>query len=150
MKMYPDKLVLLFCVTLIVIMSGVIVAYVVGRKWGKKAVQWCAGNEEEYEKWLKVLKSKKTNIVYLFTIIFPIFPDDILCLIAGSIKMNFWWYLFCNVLGRAIGLATFIFVFKTISNSILSIVVMFVLLIGLIIFKIIVKRRMCNESCDNR
>jgi uncharacterized membrane protein YdjX (TVP38/TMEM64 family) len=150
MKMYPDNLYLLFAITLAVIMLGVATSYWIGRKWGKKAVIWCAGSEEEYEKWLGVLKSKKTNLIYLVTILFPIFPDDILCLIAGSIKMNFWWYFVANLVGRAIGLVTFMFVFKAISNSIWSIIVMIALLVALVVIKIIVKRRLTRESCDNR
>lgn len=150
MKMYPDNLYLLFAVTLGVIMLGVITTYWIGRKWGKKAVVWCAGSEEEYTKWLTVLQSKKTNIFYLATIIFPIFPDDVLCLLAGSIKMNFWWYLFANALGRAIGLVTFMFVFKIVSNSIWTIIIMAILVIALIILKIILKRRLNRESSDNR
>jgi uncharacterized membrane protein YdjX (TVP38/TMEM64 family) len=149
MKMYPNQLWLLYFITLAVILLGVVVTYFVGRKWGKKAVMWCAGDEEEYNKWQSVLKSKKTNTIYFITVLFPIFPDDVLCLIAGSIKMNFWWYLTCNVVGRAIGLATFMFVFQTISNSIISIIVMIVLLVALVVIKIILKRRLIRElSCD--
>jgi uncharacterized membrane protein YdjX (TVP38/TMEM64 family) len=148
--MYPDQVYVLFLVTLGVILAGVTITYLIGRKWGKKAVVWCAGSEEEYNKWAAVLKSKKTNVGYLATIIFPIFPDDIMCLIAGSIKMNFWWYLLANVIGRAVGLATFMFVFKSVSNSIWSIIVMIVLLLVAIVIKIIVKRKLSNESCDNR
>ena len=150
LKMYPDQVYVLFLVTLGVILAGVTITYLIGRKWGKKAVVWCAGSEEEYNKWAAVLKSKKTNVGYLATIIFPIFPDDIMCLIAGSIKMNFWWYLLANVIGRAVGLATFMFVFKSVSDSIWSIIVMIVLLLIAIIIKIIVKRKLSNESCDNR
>ena len=150
MKMYPNQLMLLFIVTLGVLMLGVIVTYLIGLKWGKKAVVWAAGNEEEYEKWLKVLNTKKTNMFYFLTILLPIFPDDVLCLLAGSIKMNFWWFLGCNLIGRAIGLITFIFVFTTVSNSLTSIIIFGVLLILAIIYKIIVKRRLMNESDNNR
>ena len=96
------------------------------------------------------MKSKKTNVAYLITILFPIFPDDILCLIAGSIKMNFWWYLTANLIGRAIGLLTFMFVFKTISNSIWSIIVMIVLVAVLVIIDKIIKRRLIRESIGDR
>lgn len=150
LKMYPDNLWLLFVVTLCVILLGVIVTYFIGRKWGKKAVMWCAGSEEEYNKWLRVLKCKKTNVLYLATIIFPVFPDDMLCLLAGSIKMNFGWYLTANAIGRAVGLLTFMFLFKVVSNDIWTIIILSILLIVLIIFKIILKRRFKNESCDNR
>lgn len=149
-KMYQNQLLTLYIVTICVIILGVIVTYLIGRKWGKKAVMWCAGSEEDYQKWLSVLKSKKTNVFYLATVIFPIFPDDVLCLMAGSIKMNFWWYLFCNVVGRSIGLATFIFVFNTVSNSIATIIIMMAIIIVLVVFKIIIKRRLNRESCGDR
>lgn len=150
MKMYPDSFYLLFFVTLGVILLGVITTYWIGRRWGKKAVVWCAGSEEEYSKWSRVLKSKKTNVAYLATIIFPVFPDDVMCLIAGSIKMNFWWYLTANLIGRAVGLFTFMFVFDSISDGVSSLILMGVLLATSVVCKIIVKRRLCNESCDNR
>lgn len=150
MKMYPDDLLLLFVVTLTVVMISVVVAYWIGRKWGKKAVVWVAGSEEEYDKWLSVLKSKKTNLFYFLTILLPIFPDDILCFLVGSIKMNFWWFFFCNLIGRAIGLITFMFVFTNISSGLTSIIIFGILLIVLIIYKIIIKRRLQNELNSDR
>ena len=149
-KMYPNQIVLLYLLTLAVIVLGAVIAYLMGLRWGKKAVMWCAGSEDEYNKWLSALKSKKTNTIYLATVLLPIFPDDMLCLMAGSIKMNFWWYLFCNVLGRAIGLATFMFIFTTISNSLITIIVMILLMVLLCVFKIIIKRRLLRESCCDR
>lgn len=145
MKMYPDNLFLLFILTLFVVMCGVVIAYFIGHKFGKKAVIWAAGSEEEYDKWLNVLKSKRTNMFYLFSVIFPIFPDDILCILVGSIKMNFWWFLFCNLIGRTVGLVTFMFVFTSIGNSIITIIVFGILLLLLFIFKIILKYKRGNK-----
>ena len=150
MKLYPNDLPLLFVLTLAVLILGVITTYGIGRKWGKKAIIWAAGDKDEYEKWLSVLKSKKTNTFYFLTILFPIFPDDILCLVAGSIRMNFWWFLGCNVVGRAIGLLTFMFVFTAVGNSIITIIVFAVILMLLTIYKIILKRREKNELNSNR
>lgn len=150
MKMYPDNLYALYGFTLAVIMFAVVVTYLIGRKWGKKVVVWCAGSEDEYDKWLRVLKSKKTNVFYLATVLLPVFPDDVLCLMAGSIRMNFWWYLMSNILGRAIGLATFMFTFHTISNNLWTMIVMAGLIVVLLVYKIILKRRLKNESSDNR
>lgn len=84
-------------------MIGCLVAYFMGFKWGKKAVKWCAGNEEEYEKWSNML-NKKGKWWYALTVLFPIFPDDLLCVVAGSVKFNFWFFLICNLIGRSIGL----------------------------------------------
>lgn len=150
MKMYPNNPWILIFITLSASVTGAILAYIMGRKWGKKAVMWCAGNEEEYNKWLTVLKTKKTNVFYFATVLLPIFPDDLLCLMAGSIKMNFWWFLFCNAVGRFIGGLTFVFTFKTISGSLLTLIAFGVILIGLIIYKIVLKRRLKRESCGDR
>ena len=69
-------------------MVGCILAYWLGRWFGKRAVKWCAGSEEDYDKWSSVLNSKG-KIWYFLTVLFPFFPDDILCLVAGAVKFNF-------------------------------------------------------------
>lgn len=142
MKMYSNHLILLFLVTLSSILLGTIVTYLIGYKWGRKALTWCAGSDDEYDKWQKYLTSKKTNVTYFMTVLLPVFPDDVLCLMAGSVKMNFWWYLFSNVIGRAVGLFTFMFVFKSISDSLATSIVLLILLSVLIVYKLILKRRM--------
>lgn len=88
-------------------MVGCILAYWLGRWFGKKAVKWCAGSEEDYDKWSKVLNSKG-KIWYFLTILFPFFPDDLLCILAGAVKFNFGLYFIMNFVGRGIGLITII------------------------------------------
>ena len=139
MQMYPDHMILLFCITLGAVMLGCVTAYWVGRLVGKKAVIWAAGSEAEYDKWLSVLRSKKTNIFYFLTILFPIFPDDVLCILVGSMKMNFWWFFGCNLVGRAIGLVTFMFVFKSLGNDLVTIIIFAIILLLLIIYRIYLK-----------
>ena len=86
-------------------MVGSTLAYWFGRWFGKKAVKWCAGSEEDYDKWSKVLNSKG-KIWYFLTILFPFFPDDLLCIVAGAVKFNFGLYFIMNFVGRGIGLIT--------------------------------------------
>ena len=86
-------------------MVGCILAYWLGRWFGKRAVKWCAGSEEDYDKWSLVLNSKG-KIWYFLTVLFPFFPDDILCLVAGAVKFNFGLYTIMNFVGRGIGLVT--------------------------------------------
>ena len=86
-------------------MVGCILAYWLGRWFGKKAVKWCAGSEEDYDRWSKVLNSKG-KIWYFLTILFPFFPDDLLCILAGAVKFNFGLYCIMNFVGRGIGLIT--------------------------------------------
>lgn len=88
-------------------MCGCICAYWIGRVFGKKAVKWCAGNEEDYNKWSEIL-NKKGKWWYLATVVFPMFPDDLLCIVAGAVKFNFGFYTIANLLGRSVGLVTMI------------------------------------------
>lgn len=95
-------------ITISAYMCGCLLAYWLGWKFGKKAVRWCAGSDEDYEKWCDVL-NKKGKIWYLLTVLFPFFPDDIICLVCGSVKFNFWYYLLANLIGRTIGLVTMLY-----------------------------------------
>ena len=92
-------------------MCGCLLAYWLGYKFGKKAVKWCAGSEEDYDKWSSYL-NKKGKLWYLITVMFPFFPDDLLCLVAGAVKFDFVWYTIANVIGRGIGLLTMILFLK--------------------------------------
>lgn len=145
MQMFPNQMWLLFLVTLIAIVLGVMFTYGVGRKWGKKAVIWVAGNEYEYNKWTKVFKSKKADFVYFLTIVFPIFPDDVLCLVAGSMKMRFWKFLLSNIIGRAIGLATFMFVFNSIGNDWITVLIFITIVVLGFIYRSWLKHKLKKE-----
>lgn len=92
-------------------MAGCILAYWLGRWFGVKAVKWCAGSEEDFVKWSEFL-NKKGKLWYMATVIFPFFPDDLLCLVAGGVKFNFGFYTLANFIGRSIGLVTMIAVLK--------------------------------------
>ena len=83
--------------------TGALCAYAIGRKWGKKAVLWCAGNEEDYNKWATILNSKG-KWFYALTILLPVFPDDLLCLVAGAVKFNIKFFTIANLICRTIGL----------------------------------------------
>lgn len=82
---------------------GVIIDYWLGYWFGSKAVKWCAGSQEEFDKWSAVL-NQKGKWWYLLSVILPIFPDDLLCIVAGGVKFNFWFFVFSNIIGRLIGL----------------------------------------------
>lgn len=95
-------------ITISAYMCGCLLAYWLGWKFGKRAVKWCAGSEEDYNKWCDVL-NKKGKIWYLLTVLFPFFPDDMICIVCGSVRFNFWFYLFANLIGRTIGLITMLY-----------------------------------------
>ena len=41
--------------------------------------------------------------------LFPIFPDDALVMIAGTLKMSLKWFIPSIIIGRGIGVATIVF-----------------------------------------
>lgn len=133
-------------VTISAYMCGCLLAYLLGFKFGKKAVKWCAGSEEDYNKWCDVL-NEKGKWWYLITVLFPFFPDDLLCIVAGSVKFNFWFYFFSNLIGRTIGLVTMLYTLKLIGMigggfPFMIIVWGVALLIEIIIYLVLYKKNM--------
>lgn len=96
-------------------MAGCLLAYAIGRKFGVKAIKWVAGSEEEFNKWSLFL-NQKGKWYYFFTILLPIFPDDLLCLVAGSTKFHFGLYTLFNLVGRTIGLVTMLLTLEAIGS----------------------------------
>lgn len=94
-------------------LSGCIAAYWLGRVFGAKAIKWCAGSQEDFEKWSKFINTKG-KLWYFLTILLPIFPDDMLCIVAGATRFNFWTYVWFNALGRGIGLYTMVWFLKVV------------------------------------
>lgn len=88
-------------------MLGVIFNYYLGYLLGEKAYKWMNdGDLEGYEEWSQKFNGKTGRWIYFGTIIFPIFPDDLLIILAGSSKMNFKFVVLANAIGRYIGLIT--------------------------------------------
>lgn len=83
------------------IMLGSVVAFWLGRHFGKKLVSYMVGNES-CKKWTKFL----TNAKYSFFVmmVLPIFPDDILCLVAGLTDMSWAFFVVTNLISRTIGI----------------------------------------------
>lgn len=96
-------------------MCGCVLAYWLGRWWGVKAVKWCAGNEEDFIKWSNFINTKG-KWWYFLTILLPIFPDDLLCIVAGSVKFDFVAYCYFNLIGRSIGLITMLVFLKLVGS----------------------------------
>lgn len=63
------------------IISGSILAFFLGRVFGYKIAKWLVG-KESLDKGLETVKGKD-KIVLTFMFLFPFFPDDVLCFVAG-------------------------------------------------------------------
>ena len=79
----------------------------IGRFGGSKLIIKLIG-EEDYLKAEKLIKEKGISYLPLFYI-FPAFPDDCICMIAGMLKVNFLYHSICIILCRGIGVATIVF-----------------------------------------
>ncbi|MDE6504762.1 MAG: VTT domain-containing protein [Clostridia bacterium] len=82
------------------IVAGSIAAFAIGRWIGYKAVCWIVG-KESLDKWLKKLKGKDYLILSLMFLL-PLFPDDILCFVAGLSSMTWGFFLVMIIVTRAI------------------------------------------------
>ena len=82
------------------ILLGSIAAFALGRWIGYKAVCWIVG-KDTIDKWLKKLKGKDYLILSLMFLL-PLFPDDVLCFVAGLSSMTWPYFLIMITLTRAI------------------------------------------------
>ncbi len=88
--------------SLIGILSASIIAFFIGRHLGYKVVSWIIG-EKSLQKGLQLVKGKDT-IVLTFMFLFPFFPDDVLCFVAGLSTMSVKFYLVMITATRITGI----------------------------------------------
>ena len=67
--------------------------------------------EEDCEKALGLLRDKG-SVYFPLMMMFPVFPDDALVMIAGTLKMSMKWFVPSIIIGRGIGIATIVFGFS--------------------------------------
>ena len=86
--------------SIIGIVSASIVAFFIGRIFGYKVASWLVG-EESLKKGLQLVKGKDT-VILTFMFLFPFFPDDVLCFVAGLSSMSVGYYLVMITITRTI------------------------------------------------
>ena len=95
-----------------VILSSVTM-YLIGRIGGYRICEKLLG-EEDCKKASDLLNHK--GVVYFpLMMMFPIFPDDALVMIAGTLRMSMKWFIPSIFICRGVGVATIIFGFSVIS-----------------------------------
>lgn len=90
--------------SLIGILLGSLTAFFIGRKLGHKAVVWMVG-KDTLEKWQNKLKGKD-NLFLTVMFLFPLFPDDVLCFIAGLSSMSSTYFIIMIVVSRILAIGT--------------------------------------------
>ncbi|MBE7073499.1 MAG: TVP38/TMEM64 family protein [Clostridiales bacterium] len=88
-------------VSFVAVMLGSIFAFFLGRKVGKRIVIWIAG-EDDFNQWAD--KLGKGKYVFFIMMLLPVFPDDILCMVAGTTNISWKFFVLTNFVTRPIGI----------------------------------------------
>ena len=106
MVIYPDP-VMAFLLSYTSVMVSSAVLYIIGRFGGYMICEKLLG-KEDCEKSLNLLRTRGT-VYFPLMMMFPIFPDDALVMIAGVTRMRLGWFIPSILVCRGIGAATIIF-----------------------------------------
>ena len=96
-----------FLVSFIGVLCSSIIMYLTGRFGGYKICEKILGKEDC--KKASELLCHKGAVYFPLMMMFPIFPDDALVMIAGTIRISMKWFVPSIVVGRGIGIATIVF-----------------------------------------
>lgn len=88
-------------ISIIAVISASVFSFFLGKKIGRKLVVWVVG-EEKTKKWEE--KINRGKYVFFLMMLFPFFPDDILCLVAGATGMTYKFFIITNIITRPIGI----------------------------------------------
>lgn len=89
------------------VMFSSFMLYALGRFGGYRLCERLLG-KDDCEKASDLLNNRGT-IFFPIMMLFPVFPDDALTMVAGTLKMSLKWFVPSIVFGRGIGVATIIF-----------------------------------------
>ena len=85
--------------TILISSSSVIIAscfaFIIGRIWGTKAIIKLMGNKK-YDTYKNIL-NKHSKLYLSLMFILPFFPDDLLCILAGTTDMKFYQFLLISL-----------------------------------------------------
>ena len=93
----PFKGALFSCIGII---SGSLAAFFIGRIFGYKVASWLVG-KDDLDKGLQTVKGKD-RVVLTFMFLFPFFPDDLLCFVAGITTMSAAYFIVMIIVTRLI------------------------------------------------
>lgn len=86
------------------IFTGSIVAFAIGRVVGYKAVCWIVG-KDDLDKWLEKVKGKDYLLLSIMFLL-PLFPDDVLCFVAGLSSITWTYFIIMIIITRLISVFT--------------------------------------------
>lgn len=89
-------------------MIGSVFAFYLGRWFGKKFIYWLVADKEMVDRYLFKIKNKG-NVLLFFMFIFPFFPDDLLCSVAGVLPITGFSFTIMQIFTRGITILTTLF-----------------------------------------
>ena len=96
-----------FAVAFIGVMLSSLIMYLAGRTGGYKLCERVLG-EKDCKKASELLNHRGT-VFFPLMMLFPMFPDDALVMVAGTLRMSLKWFIPSIVFGRGIGVVTIVF-----------------------------------------
>lgn len=87
-----------FLLSLVGTYIGSAICFLLGKSFGKKLVAWMVGKENA-EKYARMLNDRG-KWVFALMLLFPFFPDDTLCLVAGTTTMKWKFFLLAMLFAR--------------------------------------------------
>lgn len=95
-----------FVLSFVSVLLGSLLMFWIGRRVGRRFLTWLVGKDKT-DKWIERLSHGK--YLFFLMMLFPLFPDDILCVVAGVTDMSFSFFVFTNILARGVGIAGTVF-----------------------------------------
>ena len=88
-----------FVLSYIGMLAGSLFAFALGRWLGRPFVDWIAGGHDKVDEWIARLHGRETVLLF-FMFFLPLFPDDILCSVAGVLPIGWVGFTLMQVITR--------------------------------------------------
>lgn len=92
-----------FVISSVAVVIGSIICFAIGRSMGVP-IAYKISSKERVDKYRNLL-NKRGKILLPIMFLFPVFPDDLLCFIAGTTAMTWRYFITITVITRIIGIA---------------------------------------------
>ncbi len=89
-----------FVVSAIATFVGSVIAFIIGRKVGRKLLNWLF-EREKIDKYAEIL-GKKGKVPFIIMMLLPFFPDDVICMSAGITNMSLGFFSVAVALTRSV------------------------------------------------
>lgn len=89
-----------FFLSVIGTIIGSLISFVLGKVFGRRLCNWMFG-EDSTEKYAKIM-NEKGRFLFIIMLLFPAFPDDMLCMIAGITTMSYTYFTVICLLTRPV------------------------------------------------